>query len=343
VDLKNDLRAIRESLSGPGFSRAERQSIERDLDRIEQAVASPRELPEARGLAIFACQPRKLYLQIPLPQVHRSRVVLDRSPRVRELKVVTEEFGRVLAVAIDRARARLFEVTALGARELSCIEPHSTRGGKFHSDREGSPGWGEHDYHNRIQREKLRHYQSVAHGMLAAHRDRAFRGLVIGGPGQEPEALARFLDRSLTDLLLGTVRLNPTALTQTQVYAATIGVRADALRAGERRGVSELLEAAGTGWAVNGLRESLEALFRGQARALLVRGDVEIPGFRCAHTGRLVRQAGECQKGDSVVPVPDLLDDVIEEALAQRIPVSVLRDPEAAAGIKDVAATLRFR
>jgi peptide chain release factor subunit 1 len=310
---------------------------------VEQAVRSPTDLPRARGLAIFSCQARKLFVLVPLPQVHRSRLVLDRSPRVRELKAAAADFGRVLAVALDRAHARLFEVTAFGARELSCIEPRSTRGGKFHSDRGGSPGWGERDYHHRIELEKLRHYETVARCLLAYDRDRALQGLVIGGPGQEPQALARFLDRSLADRLLGTVRFNPTALTEAQVYAATIDVRAASLRAAERRRVSEMLEAVGNGWAVNGLRETLEALFRGQARALLVRADVEIPGFRCAHTGRLVRQAGECGQGDSVVPVPDLLDDVIEEALAQRVPVSVVRDPDAASEIKDLAATLRFR
>ena len=64
-------------------------------------------------------------------------------------------------------------------------------------------------------------------------------------------------------------------------------VREQHLRASEARHIEELAEGIGTSWAVNGVRETLNALAHGQVRLLLVRGEAVVPGFRSIKTGRL--------------------------------------------------------
>jgi peptide subunit release factor 1 (eRF1) len=98
----------------------------------------------------------------------------------------------------------------------------------------------------------------------------------------------------------------------------------------------------GTGWAVNGARETLAALGRGQVRTLLIREDLDGAGFRCRDTGRLVLAKGDCAGEGAPDPVRDLVDEAVEEALHQRIQVVVIRDPDVAAAVDGLAAFLRF-
>ncbi len=188
---------------------------------------------------------------VPLPVVHRSRLAVDTSPLVRELASVEEEFGRLLTVVLDRSRARFFEVTAYESQEVSGLHSESTRGKRFHSDNDGTSGWGEHTYNNRIRQEKQRHYEAIARELFAMDRRHPAHGIVLAGG--DAGAVEPFLHSYLAERLIGTVRLNPKDATPATVHAATLAVREGFERASERALVHEMLEGVGSGWGVNGL------------------------------------------------------------------------------------------
>jgi peptide subunit release factor 1 (eRF1) len=107
--------------------------------------------------------------------------------------------------------------------------------------------------------------------------------------------------------------------------------------------VQQMQEALGTGGALNGIAPTLRALSRGQVRSLLVNADASEPGFRCADTGRLTLTERECRAEGEPVPVIDVIDDAIEEALRQRVNVNVVYEPDARDEVAGLAALLRFR
>jgi peptide subunit release factor 1 (eRF1) len=94
---------------------------------------------------------------------------------------------------------------------------------------------------------------------------------------------------------------------------------------------------------VNGLAPTLNALAHGQVRSLLVDPGVVQPGHRCRDTGRLVVDPDACAGEGAAEPVPDVIDEAIEEALRQGSHVDVLEDAAAREAIEGLAATLRFR
>jgi peptide subunit release factor 1 (eRF1) len=104
-----------------------------------------------------------------------------------------------------------------------------------------------------------------------------------------------------------------------------------------------LEESIGTGWAVEGARETLRALARRQVRALFVREDLAGGGFRCSATGRLVLATGDCAGEGDPRPIRDLVDEAIEDTLRQRARVVVFPRNTAAEPMDGLAATLRFR
>ena len=342
IKLKNRVKDTKAALPRLALDRGAQDAVARDLDRIVEHLRTPANLPPAQGLAIFASEAIGLLEVLPLPVIHRSRIAVDRTPLIRELAAVEDEFGRILTVVLDRTSARFFEVTAYHAAELPSLWADATRGGRFRGDQNG-PGWGEHNYHNRIREEKQRHFEAIARELFALDRRHPAHGIVLAGPGPEAGGVRPFLHSYLSERLLGTAQLNPKEVTTAAVHAATLTVREAWERASERAWVADLGERLGSGWAVNGLAATLKALARGQVRALLVSGDASGPGFRCPETGRLALSERDCRSEGGAVPVLDVVDDAIEEALRQRVDVSVVYEPAAARNIDGLAGLLRFR
>lgn len=255
---------------------------------------------------------------------------------------VRQDIGRVLAVVLDRAHARFFEVTDTGVTELTSYQSPAMRGGKFHSDRQGGPGWGEHAYHGRLREEQRRHVEGIVQRLLRLDRERPADGLLVGGVGGSVAALALALPPNLADRLVATTRLNPMEVTPASVARVARHAQATREPAAERELLAGLEEGLGTGRATNGARETLRALAKGQVRTLVVAANAHATGYRCAHSQRLVLSASDCLEEGEPTPVPDLISEAIAEARRQRATVVTVRDPEAARRVEGIAALLRF-
>jgi len=341
--LKSATKPVAEWLEQVEVPHDIRAALERDLKRIRDYASHRTNLPGAPGLAIFACEDLQLFEAIPLPRVYRTRVGVGHTPSIQELAAAEEDFGRVVAAVVDRRGARIFEITAFGGRELVDLIGAETRGGKFHSDRADSPGWGEAAFHHRIREEHFRHYAQVARQLAVLDGQSPVRGVVLAGPGPDPKALARFLNPALRQRLFGTARLNLKQVSVPVVREMVLSLRRQHELESERAAVTELLKGQGTGWAVAGPRATLRALSRGQVRVLLVRPQLTGWGFRCGTTGRLVIAKADCRDEGAPEPVADLANEAIEEALRQRVTIVAIDDPESGEAIDGMAGLLRFR
>jgi peptide subunit release factor 1 (eRF1) len=254
-----------------------------------------------------------------------------------------EAAGRILIAVVDRAGARLFDASPFELQELPCLISPSRRGGKYQADRKDSPGWGEHDYHNRLREERHRQAEAVVRQLSSLAGQLPIEGLLLAGPEKSTAELERFLPRAFRAKLLGRLKVNPTSVTPAQIHQLALEAWQDAEKRHERQLVEELVAGFGTGWAVDGPRPTLRALARGQLRTLVVRAGQGGSGFRCSGSGRLVLSRIECREEGDPIPVADLVNEAIEEALRQRLELVVLDDPSAGEAITGLAGYLRFR
>lgn len=343
IKLKNRIREVVEALPAEGLTRAETEQVVGDLQRLQAILARPDTLPSTRGLAIFISKPLGLLEVIPLPRVHRSRLLVDRTPLVRELAVLEDEVGRLLVAVLDRGGAAIYEVTAFEARKLADLDGAPRRGGRFHSSRQQFPGAGEHGFHNRLRHEREVLLDEVAGKLFDLDRHAHVRGIVLASAGNEAESLRMFLHPYISGKVIGTTRLNRKGVSLSSVHQTALDTREEFERKLERHLVAEMLLGQGSGWSVNGISETLDALAKGQVRTLLIRADASVPGFRCTSTGRLTLNAKDCRGLGNATPVPDVIDDAIEEALRQRLDLDVVFEQDAADTINGLAALLRFR
>lgn len=343
IKLKNRIRDVIEALPAEGLDRQETDQVIGDLHKLQVMLQRPDALPSSQGLAVFVCKPLGLFEVIALPRVHRSRLLVDRTPLVRELAALEDEVGRLLLAQVDKNGATIFEVTAFEARKIEDIDAAQRKGGRFHTDRHEAPGIGEHGFHNRLRHEREQLFDAVAARLFDLDRREPVRGIVLASAGTEAEALKMFLHPYVAGKVVGSIRMARRNATLTTVHATTLEAREVFERKLERHLVAEMLLGQGSGWSINGIGPTLEALSKGQVRTLLVRADASVPGFRCAGTGRLTLNARDCKSLGDAVPVPDVIDDAIEEALRQRVDLDVVFEPDAAETINGIAALLRFR
>ena len=342
IKLKNRLKSALDRAGVIGYSHDEREAVREALERIEAFFADPSNLTGSRGVAVFAG--KNLFRTVQLPHVLRSRVMVDRTPVVSELVAIAESGTRILVAMADRTSGRLFDVSLDSVTEIEGLVPPvgAVRGGKFHPDKDSAPGIGEFRFHTRIREEKQRHLERVATEAARAFRARAYDGVVIGGVGVDADALLPFLDTSLRDRVIGTLKLPTKMVTGAEIKERALALMADAAEEAAADAVGEVVALRETGWAVDGIEATLKALALGQVRTLVVDHDAEIPGYRFSKSHRLSSAAtGTRAEGDAEA-IADLLDDAMEEALRQRATVAVVRGPEAQR-FNRLAGVLRFR
>jgi hypothetical protein len=178
--VKNRIRTVSDALDGVDLPRSGREGVRGDLQRIEDFLKSPENLPPTQAVAVFASRPLGLFESVPLPWVYRSRLVVDRTPLTRELASIDDEFGRLLTVVYDRASARLFEVTAFECNEILGVPAIYTRGKRYRGEKQGMFGPSEHDYHTRIREEKHRHFAQIAQQLFVLNQRQPYLGIVPG-------------------------------------------------------------------------------------------------------------------------------------------------------------------
>jgi len=317
IKMKNRVREREAALARLALSHQDRETIAANLREVLDYLEEPNHLPRARAIAIFASRELGLFEALPLPHVHRSRLAVAHEPLVRELLVLEEEFGTILAVVYDRTAARFFEVTAYDCVELPGLAGiEASRAGRFHGRAGTLAGSaGEYNYHQRIRTEKQRLYAHIADRVFQINRHKPLAGIVLGSVGVDAGAVIPHLHTYVHDLVLGVVKLNPKKATPAQVRDAALGLREERERAWERAHADAVKDGVPLGWAVNGPDVTLKALRRGQVRTLLADGHDD-----------------------------DLrIDEAIEEALSQRAQVDVLYDDKARRVVDGLAALLRFR
>jgi hypothetical protein len=262
----------------------------------------------------------------------------------QETTAPNEGAGPILAVVLDHAHARLFLVNGERAAELPCLVSPRMRGGKFHSDRQGSPGWGEGGFQGRRREEERRHYAAVVRRLGTLSQTHGVQGLVLAGSHEVVAALEHALPPRLARVVVGTAALNPTDLTPARMLETVRELRgAPGGSTAQEAQVSAAVEGFATaGRAVDGLQAVLQALARDQVHLLLVGRPRGRAGYRCATTGRLVLAKVEA-RGEAVIRVPDIVAAAKAETVRLGGSVAEIHDPEQAARIDEVAALLRYR
>jgi len=294
-------------------------SVRADLQRIEDYVHHGLDRSRVRGVAIFACSADDLWRVVELSVPVRTRVVVNHAPAVGQLESILSEHEPIGVLMVDRQRARMF-VFALGElverSELFEELPRETdvRGLR---DRGG-------DHPQVLEAHTHQHLRNAAQVAFEVWSQHPFNHLAIAAP----DDLARQLEADLHPYLRGRLsgRLAvPVTAGHAEVLAAAQQVESQVERRREAQIVERLREAVAVGRkGAAGLADVVDALGDHRVDTLLVSQGFSAPGWRCDGCNRLAAMGRRCKHcGGEMVEIDDLVEDAVEEALAQSCQVEI--------------------
>jgi peptide chain release factor subunit 1 len=294
------------------------QSVHDDLQRIESYIRSRFERGRTRGLAFFACSAQDLWEVVELPVPVRSQLVINHMPAVGQLEAVVHEHEAVGVLLADRQRARLFVFDLGELAEHSELIDELPRDFDVRGEKErGTP----QPHVEELVHQHLRNAARAAFDLWQGH---PFQHLALGAPDHIASEVEAALHPYLRERLCGRIHV-PVGAGLDEVMAAAEEVEREVDRRNQAREVDRLREAVATGRrGVAGLRDTLPALSERRVERLFVSKGYAEDGWRCPATGALALVGpASPATGEPMVRVADVVEEAIEEALTQGVPVTI--------------------
>jgi peptide subunit release factor 1 (eRF1) len=312
-------------------------SVGSDLKRIEDHVRAGVDRSRVRGLAFFACSAHEFWRVVELAVPVRNRLVVNHTPYVRELEAVVARHERFAVLLADRQEARLF---LFHQGELLEKQQHVERLPR-HDDDHGQLGKDQVAGHTAAAAQ--RHFRHAAQALFGLWQDQGFDHLVLAGPEEFAGELERELHPYLKERLAASLPMAVHARDD-EIAKAVQNVEDDVELAREAAAVDRLRQAVGTGTGgVAGLDPVLEALVARRVDTMLVSEGFEAPGWRCpgcAWVGTMGRRCPLCE--EEMEQVDDVVEEAVEDALAQSCRVRICRDNADLDVLGRVGALLRY-
>jgi len=332
--LTSELRKARTAEIDPGLAS--------DLAWIEAqgaALVEQQIVPEADGVALFACHALGLREMLPVRIPGENAFVVDESAYLTPLAALLEEAPPAVVVFVDTEHARLIPLAPGGLGEE--VELRSEVPG--HHRRGGWAQLAQSRYQRHVQAHRAQHLEAVAHALGRLAEEGGARQVVLAGDDRLVAALRSHLPTSLAERVIGGVRAaqyetaSALARRATELLARTHAEEAQAAVD------AVLTEAAKGGRAVAGPEATLDAALRGAVHRLYALRAFREAGRRCPACRALQRgPAARCRLCGEETQAVELSDALVDRVLAAGGQVEVVEAHEGLDAVGGIAARLRY-
>jgi peptide chain release factor subunit 1 len=341
IELKDLIKIRKKELETQKWSPEVKKSIEDDFKKIQDYVTLKFTRDGVNTLSIFSCCGLKFWkvitLQIPIP----SQLVIQAHPYYRPLSSAVDQQKRVLFILIERAKARLFEISAGEILEHSDIlddVPSKVR-------ESGFGGYDERRIERHIEDHVRRHFKHVAETADYFSKKYSTDYVILAGSETNTSEFRQYLPNGLSSKVVATVHEEMTASPK-DILEKTIHIEKEMRQKEETQLVNQLFKEVNSGGlGIVGLDSTLRALQRGQVNQLLVQEGFGREGYQCISCLSLHIKNGSCDFcGAETDSVPDVVAEAIQDAMKQGCQVKYISLPDsqlAAAG--NIGAVLRFK
>jgi peptide subunit release factor 1 (eRF1) len=313
-----------------------------DLDWIEaqaQALVAQAQVPEAEGVALFACAPLALREVLPVGEPFEDALVVSETPFVRPLAGLADEAPPALVIFVDRERARLIPVGPGGAGDEVSLAAEVP-------GRHSRGGWAQlaqSRYARHIQDHRARHFAAVAEALVALVEARGVERIVIAASPETAVEFREHVPARLAGRIVGRIAASwhePAAILVERAEPVLVATE----RREEAGAVDAVLtEAAKSGRAVSGLEATLDAVARGAVHRLYLLTTFNVPGRRCDACGGYQSGPGPaCRRCGAITRPVELGAAMAERVTATGGRAETVERHDELARVGGVAARLRY-
>lgn len=313
-----------------------------DLERIV-SLAENLNGNHSRAKAIFACEARGIWREFDLPaRLAKTEVLINRRFHLRPLAPLLTE-PRCCVAAIDRKRARLFDVWMDEVRQVDDFTDMIPRTGRS----DGFAGYEAGHIDRHVENHAMRHYQNICERLLRLYANgNGFDRLLIGCRDELWGEFETHIHAYLRSTLLGHRNMDVSSVTAEQVRDAALSAVEEDTAARRIGLLREVLGGAQrNGRGAVGLRHVLNSLERGEVQALVIGNKLNATVAECTHCShldtRMVKECAVC--GQPTQEIDDVTDALITQAMRNSAEIVYVAEDEGLVGVGDVGALLRFR
>lgn len=331
-------KALSELAKGFAEDSPERQSFERDAERIREYLESKVD-SASQGLAIFASSGSDFFEAIPVeaPFIDHS-LIIGSVPNLYPLARLVENYPRYAAVTLDTNKARIFVFGGKAEREETVVGEKTRRTSKG--------GWSQARYQRRADNFHMHHIKEVVDTLDKIVREESIDHIVVAGAEVAMPILREQLPKHLADKIVE-IGAHEDGESGSFVERTMAALREkDAETDAEK--VEELMNAwQSGGLGVAGPEATLSAFQLGQVDELIITASPELlkpvqklpddaaPGDVQVNTSAPQGTADEKRL--------KLADELVTRAHQTAARIRFIEDARLLAGVGGVGALLRFR
>ncbi|MGC8595053.1 MAG: hypothetical protein ACP5US_00815 [Candidatus Kryptoniota bacterium] len=341
AETKHLLKKARTELESLNVNKKFTEAAENDLKKIQRIIDSEVIAAKCKALAIFINSTNDFCQLYRLPVAVKSKIILDTDFYIRPLIAIMDGRYRIGVILLDSQTARLFEVY------MGEIVEHVEFYQRIEKDKKTMlETFMKRDKHLMQRKDgKIRDHLARTADLLYAHYlRRHFDKIVISGHHPLIDHFSRFLPKRLQENIIGKIEINlksrPNEILQQvnkleQQYSCTK----------EETLIKKIKdELSRGGYAVKGLNNVIEALHSYNIRELAVADNYEMSGLQCVVCNMPYLEGKICPAcGGELVEVPDIIDEIVQEALHQGAPVLQACKSESIYSIEKIAALTKVK
>jgi peptide chain release factor subunit 1 len=339
VSFKNLLSEGRARLDSLDLSRARKDSLHQDLEKIARFGTQRLSSFNGSGLAIFSCQGAKFWQDLALPRAPRNHLFFDRSLHIRPVLAIRDEYHHICALLLSRQEARWYEIF-MGEIELIDV---------FRSDvpsrvREG--GWKGYEskrIERHIEAHLHDHFKQAARKTFELFKKNRFEWLFLGCKEECRSEFEPLLHPYLKERVKGWLRINSSE-TEDKILKQALEIE-KSLRAEEEADLAQALtsELEKGGRAVSGIKDVLSKLNAAEVQTLVLTRNFSKEGKLCPKCHFLYLDSLRCPVCQvKTEKVQDIVHESVHAALDKNVRVRYVTSPSKLDRYGKIGAFLRY-
>ncbi len=335
--VKDLVRAKLQEIEQHGRNGGTRADLRRILEVAESLHGNG-----GRAKAIFACAQQNFWREFDLPpRLPGTRLFVNQRFHLKPLAALGESLLRTCVVALDRTRARFFELWLDEISERKPMLNELPRSGRS----EGWAGFEAGHAERHLDQEALHFFKRVGERLRELYES-GFEKFIVGCRDENWPEIEPHFHAYVRQRVLARFVVDPAVATADQVRKESERLLAEYSQNRRQALIREVLgETRRNGRGALGLNRVLLALETGEMQTLLLSENFAAPGARCTNCGHLdARMVPNCAVcGQPTVEVEDLADVLLSEAIRNGIEVVYVTSEPELSRYDGIGALLRFR
>lgn len=335
IHLKNLLKDASERAD-----KDKEKKVKEDLEKIELYLKGNRR-EFKKGIAIISCSALGFWKHYHLSLPVKNELIIDKTPYIKPLLFLLNNYQRCLVLLIDKELARIFII------HLGAIEEYTELFSPGVPGKHKKGGWfslQQSRFERHIDYHVTLHIKDVVKALEDFLHKEAINRVIIGGSEDAIIKIRNILPRTVLQRLFSTFNAEIT-LGEKEVLDRTLKRLEELESEKERDTVEKLItRAMKNDMAVTGLEDVLINLQEGKVLNLVFLKDRTDFGYRCINCGFLTSQKiGSCPYCEGrFEKINFLIDFAAQKAVEQGGLIEVITKSDELAKVGGIGAFLRY-